>query len=237
MTREDQPQPLETPPHMPRNGFAMPKRRDTGAQLRAAGGYSRRVGMLRWALPVLAVLILGTLILWPVVQNHKVTTAIVETVPDLVIENLNYSGVDGDNQPYSVQAAKATQVPNTKTLIDLDQPRADITLASGDWLAGRADQGRFDQRANRLWLGGGVEFFHDQGYQVKTEEAQFDMKNNLAWGAKPVSIHGSFGEIQGSGFRILDKGKVIVVTGQSRAVLNLRKPEPSAKPEATAVEP
>jgi lipopolysaccharide export system protein LptC len=213
-------------------GFSL-RPKDTARLLARSGHHSRRVGLLRWLLPTLAALILALLVLWPIMNNSKIVQTAAATIPNLVIDNLHFTGVDKDNQPYSVVARLATQVPNAKGVIDLDQPQAEVTLQDGAWLSGKARQGRFDQQGNRLWLGGDVEFFHDGGYQVQTDEAQFDIKNNLAWGEKPVLIHGGFGTIQGDAFHMLDRGKVVVITGHARAVLNMQDnaPAPKSKPK------
>lgn len=215
-----------------RRGFTL-RPKDTARLLARSSQRSRRIGLLRWLLPGLATIILALLVLWPILHSDKVAQTAAKAIPNLVIDNLHYSGVDKDQQPYSVLARLATQVPNEKGVIDLDQPQAEVSLKDGAWLAGKARQGRFDQQGNKLWLGGDVEFFHDGGYQVQTDEAQFDIKNNLAWGQKPVLIHGGFGTIEGDGFHLLDKGKVVVITGHAKAVLNLRDDATSAKPEET----
>lgn len=147
-----------------------------------------------------------------------------------MIENLHMNGLDEKGEPYSLTATRALQSTDSKNIIDLVKPLGELTLKSGTWLAGKAEQGRFDQNTDKLWLGGDVEFFHDGGYQFTTSDAQFDLKNNLAWGERPVVIQGAFGVIHGQGFRILSGGKVVIVTGHSTATLNLRNAQPSDKP-------
>ncbi|MDD5586184.1 MAG: LPS export ABC transporter periplasmic protein LptC [Alphaproteobacteria bacterium] len=206
--------------------------RDTRRAAAHSAAYSRAVGVLRWALPLAVLMVLVALIVLPMIQAKKITAAVAEAVPNLVVEKLNLTGLDAKNQPYSLTAAKALQAENAKNVIDLEMPQGDIALENGAWLAGKAQYGRYDQENKRLWLGGNVELFHDQGYQFTTSEAQVDMSQNTAWGDQPVLIQGAFGEIRGQGFRVLEKGNVVVIKGHAQALLNLQTAKPSDKPSA-----
>jgi len=181
-------------------------------------------------LPLMALVLLSALILWPMVAPNKIAKTVMKNIPDLVIQNLHFNGLDSKNQPYSLIAAKATKPSGTTDIYDLDKPQGEITLDSGAWLAGKADYGRFDQATKRLWLGGNVQLFHDKGYQFTTDEAQVNLTDHFAWGEKPVLIQGDFGVIRGQGFRLLDQGTVMVVTGPAHASLNLHGKDSSDKP-------
>ncbi len=153
-----------------------------------------------------------------------------KNIPDLVIKDLHYTGLDSKNQPYSMTAVRATRPGGLQNIYDLNKPEAEITLQSGAWIAGKAEYGRYDQDTRRLWLGGDVQLFHDKGYQFTTDEAQIDIDESDAWGEKPVLIQGDFGEITGNGFQALDSGKTLVVKGPAKAILNLHSKDASDKP-------
>jgi lipopolysaccharide export system protein LptC len=195
--------------------------RDTRKAAQHVGLYARWVGRLQRALPVVVGCFLLGLIAWPVVTNHQMAALVTEAAPNLMVENLNFTGLNEENQPYSLTAARAFQAGGAKNLIDLDQPKGEMTLDDGAWLAGRATYGRFDQKGKRLWLGGQVELFHDQGMSFSTDEMQVDLQKNAAWGDQPVVIKGAFGNITGDGFRALEGGEVLVVEGHAKARLNL----------------
>lgn len=208
------------------------KPRDTRKDVERSRAYSHIVGTLRWTLPALMLVVLATLIAWPMVRAQKLNSIISESIPNLVVENLHLTSLDSNNQPYSLTASRALQAGDSKNVIELEQPQGEITLSSGAWLAGKAKQGSFDQKNKRLWLEGNVELFHDEGYEFKTNEALFDMKDNTAWGNKEVLIQGPFGEIHGTGFKVTDKGNVIIIKGHAMAKLNLRTALTSDKPKA-----
>jgi lipopolysaccharide export system protein LptC len=199
-----------------------------------SASHSRRIKWLRGALPLAAFLVLVALIAWPLLGTSRIKAIAVGSIPDLVIKNLHLTGLDSKNEPYSLLALKTTRPGGLKNIYDLDQPQGEITLTNGTWVAGKALYGRYNQDTRRLWLGGNVQLFQDKGDEFTTDEAQVDLNENNAWGEKPVLIQGAFGEIRGQGFRMMDGGKVMVVTGPAAASLDLHAGSGSDKP-ATAV--
>jgi len=55
--------------------------------------------------------------------------------------------------------------------------------------------------------------FHNNGYQMTTEEMRVSLDTNDAWGEKDILIQGGFGTIKGAGFRFLESGNKIVIGG------------------------
>lgn len=188
---------------------------------------------LRFFLPVVALFVLIALFLWPILNPNRIEKAVLSNIPDIVIQNPHYSGLDTKNQSYSISAVTATRPSGTPNIYDLDKPEGEIQLKNGSWVAGKAQQGRYDQDTHRLWLGGNVQIFHDKGYEFNSSETQVDIGANIAWGDKPVLIHGNFGEIRGKGFRLLEDGNIMVVTGPAQALLNLHSDASSDKPDST----
>jgi len=191
---------------------------------------TRLVARLRLWLPLSALGVIFLLFLWPVIMPNFVMPNIAKNIPDLVIDNLHYTGLDNKNQPYSLLAAQATRPASLHGIYDLTKPEGEITLQSGAWMDGKADYGRYDETNRKLWLGGNVQLFHDKGYQVTTDEAQVNLNNDDAWGDKNVLIQGAFGTIRGKGFRFLDSGHTVIVEGPATAVLSLHGTAASDKP-------
>ena len=207
--------------------------RETARIQRAREGrMARFVWRLRIGLPVLAGAVLLLLFLWPSLLPNFRISDIAKNVPDLVIDNLHYTGVDDKNEPYSVQAAQATRPTALHGIYDLVKPEGEITLQNGAWLDGKADNGRYDENAKKLWLGGNVRIFHDKGYQITTDEARINLNTSDAWGEKDVLIQGPFGTLRGVGFRFLDSGKTVIIKGPAKAILSLHGRPASDKPDA-----
>jgi lipopolysaccharide export system protein LptC len=190
----------------------------------------RFAALMRIVLPGVALIVFAALVIWPFVNPDRIMAVVMQNIPDLVVKNLHFTGIDANNQPYSLSAAKATRPSGTQNVYDLDGPEGEIALDNGAWLTGKAQHGRFNQDTRSLWLAGHVQLFHDNGYQFTSDEAQVDLKGYNAWGQKPVLIQGSFGEITGQGFRLLDSGGIMVIKGPAKAVLNLQDGQASDKP-------
>ena len=133
--------------------------------------------------------------------------------------NPRFLGIDKENKPYSITADLARNLAAGSSSVELEMPKADITLEDGTWLVLTAKNGIFRQAKNTLDLTGAVNLFHDSGYEFQTTEAKIDLKKGLARGSKPVRGQGPFGEMQGEGFRLIGKGKTIVFTGKSKLVI------------------
>lgn len=197
--------------------------RDTSAAKESSVRYSRLVDRLRWVLPVVVLIGLGLLLVWPMWHANTISAVMVDNVPNLMVENLNLTGVDERNQPYALTAERALQAVNKTNLVDLEKPKGELSLQNGAWMAAQANQGRLDQKTKRLWLGGQVEIFHDKGYRFVSEEMNVDLAKSTAWGEQPVVIQSDFGKIEGTGFRLLDGGKTLVINGPAKMKLDLPK--------------
>ncbi|MFA4993836.1 MAG: LPS export ABC transporter periplasmic protein LptC [Bdellovibrionales bacterium] len=191
-------------------------------QIAREGRMAPLIRRLRIWLPALAVTVIAVLFLWPYLLPNFRLYDIAKNIPDLAIDNLRLTGVDSKNQPYSLLAAQATKPSTLNGIYDLTKPEGEITMQSGEWIDGKADFGRYDEIGKKLWLGGNVRIFHDKGYQATTDEAQINLNNSDAYGDKNVLIQGSFGTIQGVGFRFLDSGHTVIIKGPAKAVLSTK---------------
>ena len=187
---------------------------------------SRLVRGLKLVLPTVAAGLVTLLIAWPQLQEAtseagRVKTPTEET-SNLRMRNARFLGSDAKDRPFSVSAATTRQAEGDVNRLELEKPQADITLTNGAWVALVADRGLFDRRANTLSLSGNVELFHDEGYQVRTDEVRVDLKEGLATGDAPVVAQGPAGILSGAGFRVEQAGERILVTGRSHLQLNPR---------------
>ena len=98
-------------------------------------------------------------------------------------------------------------------------PKADVTLSDGSWLVLTANSGVYNQKRKFLNLEGAVNLFHDSGYEFNTKKADLDLKRGIAKSNQPVKGQGPFGQLQAEGFRIEDKGNIILFSGKSKLTL------------------
>ncbi|WP_051512918.1 LPS export ABC transporter periplasmic protein LptC [Skermanella stibiiresistens] len=182
--------------------------------VRAGGGYSHFVRLMKVVLPLLAFGLIALLAAWPRIQGADQETPRRDT-GELEMMRALYVGTDSQNRPFSVTADRAVQSSSEPGVLDLVRPRAELTLQDGTWVALKADRGRYNDKTGKLLLLGNADLFHDKGYEFKTDEAHVDVNASNAWGDLPVTGQGPFGELSAQGFRLFNGGETIVFTGRS----------------------
>jgi lipopolysaccharide export system protein LptC len=203
--------------------------RDRGEDLDAARRYSRAVRRLRVALPVVALGIVASIVIWSNV-NRPATVPTVEDTGPLEMVNTRYTGVDRRNRTFRITAERAVQPDIAVRHVELENPAARIVLDDGTVLGISAAAGRYEEEEAKLYLNGAVRLVRDNGYDVTTEAAVIDLKTTEARGDRPVAAVGPNGIIDAAGFRITEDGKVISLIGPAR--LRAQAPADSSAPRA-----
>jgi lipopolysaccharide export system protein LptC len=212
-------------PRPPRKRSPVP-RVARGPRLGPFADHTHFVSVMKIALPALAALLLGLVLVWPKLSSmnsgFKLGFANLspKSVDTLVMNNARYFGIDEANRPFAVTADTATQLPDDRDLVRLANPKADFTSSSGANIVVDAAAGIYHQSTKVLDLSGGVNLYHDSGYEIHTPTATIEMAANAARGFDPVEGHGPQGAIRSSGFEITGKKHDITFTGKSQ--LNLR---------------
>ena len=187
--------------------------------------YSRFVALMKIVLPATAVGLVLLVLLWPRFNTQEQRFAIPKVVvkpedlENLKMQQPRFVGVDEQKQPFTVTAKLATQAASGSALTELDEPKGDISLKDGSWIAVEANHGVYDKQGETLDLTGTVTLFHDRGYELHTEHARVSFAPGTAEGDKPVRGQGPDVELSGTGFRLEGKGTRIFLTGESRVVL------------------
>jgi lipopolysaccharide export system protein LptC len=193
--------------------------------VRAGGSYSRFVHAMKLLLPSVAATLVLLVVIWPQLDLRSAGTRFLnlgigpEDAENLQMVNARFLGTDEASRPYTLTAEMATHASADATLISLTKPRGDITLQDGAWLAINAARGRFNRETQILELEGGVNLFHDKGYEIRSPRARIDLDARTVASTTPVEGQGPFGLLTGEGFRILDEGKTIFLTGKSSLII------------------
>ena len=173
--------------------------------------YSRLIGMAKIVLPGTGLGILAVALLWqdivPQVISRRVAPAIgLDALRQHEMSAPKFVGSDEKSRPYQVEAKSARLAHAKSDTVILEQPKASLTLESGNWVAVTSRDGEFNQKTRVISLVGDVYVFHDANYTFRTERATVDTEKKRAWGDKPVVATGPKGTIESKGFRIEDKG-------------------------------
>ena len=188
------------------------------------------VNMLKFVLPLIAMTIMALVILWPQIEQVQdsgfrlgFSTSPEDLMENVAMSNPRFFGVDGNRQPFTVTANEAVETTETADRPDhiyLAGPQADITLEDGSWIAMTANEGFYTEIDGMLDLVGTVNMYHDNGFEIHTQEAEIAMNSGSARGDVPVNGQGPFGTIKSdSGFELEDKGAVIRFLGKSQLVI------------------
>ena len=195
-------------------------------------GYSRFVLLAKCALPVVACVVMLLVVVWPEFKSkpEKFMTGVsdirIETAGGQRVINARFTGVDSENRPFSITAKSVVQTRSDDNGVELAEPKADVTLASNSWVAISAPKGIFRRDKEILDLSGGVDLFHDEGYEFRTGEARLNFRTSVASSQSPVWGQGPFGMIEAEGFRVIGTGDSIFFTGKSRLLVYSDAPNP-----------
>jgi lipopolysaccharide export system protein LptC len=191
--------------------------------------YSRFVGLMKMALPAIAAALLGLVVVWPKVAPRDEAFQLafanfnLKAVDTLSMTKPRYFGTDDKNLPFTLTADTATQADPKTQAIALENPVADLTRKDGTGIVVNSDFGFFRQKDGTLDLMGHVDLFQDTGYEMHTDSARVEVGPGNASGDEPTRGHGPSGTIEGEGFRLWERGKTILFTGKSKAVLSMAK--------------
>lgn len=182
------------------------------------------VGLAKRLLPALALALLAVVVFWPEIEGSEERSRVSfrrsaqPRAESLRVLSPRYQDVDELSRPYTVTARVAQQL-GAEQVLDLEAPRADMVLTDGGWVHISADRGRYDRPRHHLDLAGDVTVHHDNGMRFRTPEASVEIEEGTAGGDAPVAAQGPFGTIEAEGFRLKERGAVVVFTGRAHAVL------------------
>jgi lipopolysaccharide export system protein LptC len=206
-------------------------------------GWSRTVGLLKVLLPTVAVSLVALVIVWSMVRNSETGFSLslslfrTEDARKLNMVNARYAGLSETRRPYLVTASTAFLDNPRADTIHLTDPKGDVTLKNGAWVALTAPKGDYHQQKQILDLSDGVNLFHDSGLQFDTPTATINLQDSSAFGHDPVSGHGPASEITSDGFRVLDEGNRVIFTGKSHLTLYPKAKTPPRPVRAMTILP
>ncbi len=173
---------------------------------RASGSerYRNIVHALKIALPLLALALVITMVVYSVLFHPDGTIAIFSgdgsEDGQIVMKSPRFVGTDKDNQPFEILASQARQHTDDRAIYELDDVNAKLQLNKGPELRLIARKGVVDTNNQLLKLSGPIALSSSDGYLIHTDEARADLKNGLLTGQHPIEASGSFGTIRADGF-------------------------------------
>jgi lipopolysaccharide export system protein LptC len=185
--------------------------------------YSRMIRWMRLALPLAALAIAAVVFTWTGPREALLTleaAKIEKTVGKNELLSPRFENIDNENRPYTLTAKRAVQDENDEKLVILENPKADMKLENGHWVAIEAAQGAFQEGERKLLLRGDVRLFRDGGYQLETPELHIDIKNSSAVSDKDVHAEGPEGTLEAKGLEGRNADGILIFKGPAKLVLN-----------------
>jgi lipopolysaccharide export system protein LptC len=174
--------------------------------------HSRRVGVLRITLPVIAVVAVGGFFVTMRFADLSGAAAIAVgginiNTKSLVMDAPHMSGFDSNRRPYQVKATKAVQDLVNPKIVNLETIDAHFATDDTNTAVLKARAGILDNLRNRLGLRNGITIVTSDGYHVTMVDADIDISKGTMVSHKPVEIHSDDGSwLKANGASISDKG-------------------------------
>jgi lipopolysaccharide export system protein LptC len=195
----------------------------TGAAFRAAQRHSRRVRVLRTALPFAAVVCIAvfswyTFLSTPASVNISMSGAGIKD-GKLVMTNPKLSGFTGANQPYSMAAARAIQDIGNTSVFKLEDIHASLPLSEHQTAKVDAGTGVYDNTKRTLALGAGVTVRTSEGAVARLRSAAIDIASGQMRTDEPVEIDNGDTQLSAASMSVSKNDGVIVFDKQVSLVL------------------
>jgi lipopolysaccharide export system protein LptC len=189
------------------------RERDIG-DFEKAAKHSSRVGLLKYILPAIGVIIIGLILAVLVLQpklplNITIGSSGIEE-GKLLMNNPKLTGFDPKNRAYSVEAARAIQSIEDPTLVDLEMIKAKLPLADNLWANITAGNGSFDVTEKKLELGGGVDIVTTDGMKLSLKDAYVDLKAGTMNTHRTINFTSTNASISSQSLEIFENGDRIV---------------------------
>jgi lipopolysaccharide export system protein LptC len=186
--------------------------------------YTRFVGFMKRALPIAALAIVAAVVAYSLAPRHQERVSLsyqrMGTLSnDLAMIKPRLTGTDAKGNPFVITAEAAIQDPANRHRATLKQVQADVQLEGERWLNASADTGLFDMDAGTLKLSGGIAVYTDSGYELHSQSADADLKNNIFQGHEKVAGHGPLGSLGADRFRIDRLKKHVTLNGHVHGIM------------------
>lgn len=154
--------------------------------------HSRRVRVLKFVLPLVALLIAAVFVGYSILSSSGVVNVDIglPTVEDgnLVMSNPKLDGFNADDQPYKMTAARATQAIGGGSEIRLEKISAEVPIDAKTKASIEAATGTYDQQRNRLDIDSPLTLTTTSGIVARLQSADVDINTNEISTADPVDV-------------------------------------------------
>lgn len=190
------------------------------ARARAAlpgGGWDRFVATVKIVLPALAILLLGTIVVWPLTSAREFSFLLAKDKVAMSKERLRtdtavYRGETANGQPFIIHAAGAVQRSSAVPVIELKALSADVRLDDGPARV-TAPGGRYEIDHDLLVIAGPVMMTSTSGYSVNGADVRVSLLARTVVTDLPVTGTVPLGTFRANAMRADIGGKRVMLDG------------------------
>ena len=184
------------------------------------GRYDFVVGILKVALPLLALGLLALIIGWPLARAREFSFLLskdkVAMAKDrLRVDNAVYRGATMRGQPFVIRAGGAVQRSSAVPIVEMTNLAATLQMQNGPANV-TAPSGRYDMDNDRLNIAGPVRVDGDAGYTLDSQGVVVSLIDRTVRTDQPVSGTLPLGNFRADRLRADVAGKVVVLEGRVR---------------------
>jgi lipopolysaccharide export system protein LptC len=179
--------------------------------------HSRRVRVLKFALPALVVL--GAVVFWGSARFVPSNmAAIVEAAGidvdsnSVTMQKPQISGFEGTRRAYEVKADSAVQNLNDPKVVTFSAIDGRFGLDEAGEATLDATTGVYDGNTNTLTLKDGIDVQTDSGYSATLQGAAIDLAKGTLVSDQPLEIRTAEGNIRANGVSVSERGKRVTFT-------------------------
>ena len=182
--------------------------------------HSRVVKVLRWALPMGMVAVLG--LLAGLIGEHSINQREAARAPvnQIVMSNPHFYGRDSQGRAFALSAREAARDPQDfqKVLLKFPHITQDVDGANPSTLT--ADSGVYREDTRILQLTGNVHADNSKDSAFASQEATVNTRTGAVTGPKAIQGQTSMGSVKSGSFDVYDKGDRVIYKGGVHARLN-----------------
>lgn len=139
---------------------------------------------------------------------------------DLSMVHPRLTGTDAKGNPFVITAEMAVQDAHNAKRATLKKIEADLALDKKTWLNARAQSGMVDMATGKLEMAGGIDLYTDSGYELHTQAASMNLKQNVIHGHDEVTGQGPDGTLRADAFHADRNTGLLTLSGHVEMQFN-----------------
>ncbi len=186
--------------------------------------YSRYVALMKRLLSLGAFLIIAAVLAFFFIQRLPRQTQLsyeqlgrIEN--DLTMVKPRLAGADAKGNPFVITADFAIQDAHNAKKADLRNLEADLTIDKQNWINARAKAGMVDMNTGQLELRDGIDVYTATGYELHSNSASANLKQNIIHGHEPVTGQGPQGKLRADEFHADRATNILTLSGHVHMTL------------------